>query len=123
MKEKRRNLVMPRGNPENLQMIRSTEEAKRKGSAGGKKSGQARRNKAMLRDCLNVLLEKKIEGKDGKKYTGAEALSIEIFQKAMAGDTKAWELLRDTAGQKPVDKIEQTNTNITIDFGDIEDDN
>ena len=114
---------MPRDGTKNLSIIRSTEEAKKRGSAGGKKSGEARRNKAMLKDCLSILLEKKFEGKDGKKHTGAEALSVEIFERALNGDMKAWELLRDTAGQKPADKIEQTNTNITIDFGDIEDDN
>lgn len=113
---------MPRGNPQNLIPVteRTKEEAKRISSNGGKKSGKARRNKAMLRDCLQILMEKKMLDKDGNKITGAEALSVEVFQKALAGDMKAWELLRDTAGQKPVDKIEQTNTNITIDFGDID---
>lgn len=112
---------MPRGNPQNFDIIRTSEEAKKRGSAGGKKSGKARRNKAMLRDCLQILMEKKMLDADGKKITGAEALSVEVFQKALAGDMKAWELLRDTAGQKPADKVEQTNTNITIDFGDLDD--
>ena len=113
---------MPRGNPQNLIPVteRTKEEAKKISSNGGKKSGKARRNKAMLRDCLQILMEKKMLDEDGNKITGAEALSVEVFQKALAGDMKAWELLRDTAGQKPVDKIEQTNTNITIDFGDID---
>ena len=113
---------MPRGNPQNFDIIRTSEEAKKRGSAGGIKSGKARRNKAMLRDCLQILMEKKMLDADGKKITGAEALSVEVFQKALAGDMKAWELLRDTAGQKPADKVEQTNTNITIDFGDLNDD-
>ena len=66
-------------------------------------------------------MEKKMLDENGNKITGAEALSVEVFQKALAGDMKAWELLRDTAGQKPVDKIEQTNTNIVVDFGDMPD--
>ena len=111
---------MPRGNPENMNPCRSKEEAIERGRKGGINSGKARRNKAMLRDCLQVLMEKKMLDENGKKITGAEALSVEVFQKALAGDMKAWELLRDTVGQKPVDKVEQTNTNITIDFGDIE---
>lgn len=101
---------------------RSKEEVKKIASKGGVNSGKARRNKAMLRDCLQILMEKKMLDADGKKITGAEALSVEVFQKALAGDMKAWELLRDTAGQKPVDKVEQTNTNITIDFGDLDED-
>lgn len=102
---------------------RSKEEVKKIASKGGVNSGKARRNKALLKDCLQILMEKKMLDGDGKKITGAEALSVEVFQKALAGDMKAWELLRDTAGQKPVDKVEQTNTNITIDFGDLDDSN
>lgn len=100
---------------------RSPEELQQMRHNGGVKSGQTRRNKKLLKDCLEILLEKKIIGEDGKKITGAEALSVELFQKALAGDTKAWELLRDTAGQKPIDKVEQTNTNVVIDLSDLED--
>lgn len=115
---------MPRGNPENMRPTNTLTEEERKemASRAGKASGKARRNKALLRDCLQILMEKKMLDADGKKITGAEALSVEVFQKALAGDMKAWELLRDTAGQKPVDKVEQTNTNITIDFGDLDED-
>ena len=99
---------------------RSAEEQQRMRHNAGVASGKTRRNKAMLRDCLQILMEKKMLDENGNKITGAEALSVEVFQKALAGDMKAWELLRDTAGQKPVDKVEQMNTNITIDFSDIE---
>lgn len=95
------------------------ETAKEKGASGGKASGKARRDKKLLKDCLEILLAQKIETKDGKKITGAEATAAALFKKALNGDTKAFELLRDTAGQKPVDKVEQINTNIDIDFSDI----
>jgi hypothetical protein len=81
------------------------ETASENGKKGGKASGKARRNKALLKDCLDILLEKKIETKDGKKITGAEATAAALFKKALNGDTRAFELLRDTVGQKPVDKI------------------
>lgn len=121
---------MPRGNPQNMRPMNTltVEEQKRITSAGGKASGKARRNKAMLRDCLEILLEKKyVDAETGKKLTGAELLSVDLFEKALAEvDTakkaKAFEVLRDTSGQKPVEKVEQTNTNITIDFGDLNDD-
>ena len=118
---------MPRGNRENLDPVRSNEEARKRGSAGGKKSGAVRRNKALLKDCINILMEQKIlDPNTGKKITGAEQLSVNLWLKALSeGDTakaaKAFEVLRDTSGQKPADKIEQTNTNITIDFGDMPD--
>lgn len=95
------------GNLDNMRPLntRSEEEIKRITSAGGVASGKARRNKKILKDCLEILLEKKIETSTGKKITGAEALSIELFQQALDGNTKAFEVLRDTAGQKPVEKI------------------
>ena len=121
---------MPRGNPENLTSLgdRTIEERQKIASKAGKASGKARRNKALLKDCLQILMEQKYVDKEtGKKITGAELLSTDLFKRAVAErDTakkaKAFEVLRDTAGQKPIDKVEQTNTNITIDFGDLDDD-
>lgn len=112
--------------PENLAEIgvRFTKENAREiGKRGGQASGKARRNKALLKDCIEILLEKKIETKDGKKITGAEAMTAALFKKALNGDVKAFEALRDSVGQKMPDKVEQTNTNVTVDFGDLEDDN
>lgn len=104
---------MPSGNPQNLIPVteRTKEEARKISSNGGKASGKARRNKAILKDCINILLEKKIiDEETGKRLTGAEQLSINLFQKALsevdtAKAAKAFEVLRDTSGQKPVDKI------------------
>ena len=90
---------------------RSEEEVKAMQRKGGINSGKARRNKAMLKDCLNILLEKKyLDEKTGKKITGAELLSVDLFTKALeefdtAKKAKAFEVIRDTSGQKPVDKI------------------
>lgn len=108
---------------------RTIEERKEIARKAGKASGKARRNKAMLKDCINILMEQKtLDPKTGKKVTGAEQLAVNLWMKALQeGDTakaaKAFEVLRDTSGQKPADKVEQTNTNIVIDFGDLEDGN
>ena len=104
---------MPQDGTKNLIPVtqRSKEEAKELSRKGGINSGKARRNKAMLKDCINILLEKKvIDEETGKKLTGAEQLSINLFQKALsevdtAKAARAFEVLRDTSGQKPVDKI------------------
>ncbi len=82
---------------------------------GGKNSAQARREKANLRKCLEILLSQPMD-KDGKEMTGAEALAVELFQKALKGDVKAFEVLRDTAGQKPKEEI-QSDTSLTIKMG------
>lgn len=74
-------------------------------SMGGKKSGEARRNKKLLRDCIEMLLEKEMEDGKGGTKTGAEALAVKLFKEAMKGNVKAFEVLRDTAGQKPVEKV------------------
>ena len=74
-------------------------------SKAGKASGEARRKKKLLRECLEILLEKEITDKKGETMSGAEALSTKLFAEAMKGNIKAFEVLRDTAGQKPVEKV------------------
>lgn len=91
-------------NEQNLKKNRSSSEARENGKKGGKKSGESRRNKKLLRECLEILLDKKIETDDGK-ITGAEAMAAKAFQMALDGDLSAWTLVRDTVGQKPVDKV------------------
>lgn len=89
----------------NLRPIRSEDEAKEKGRKGGIASGEARRQKKTLREAMQILMDSDLTGKDGKAMSGAEAMAARAFQAALKGDWKAWELVRDTAGQKPVDKI------------------
>ena len=74
-------------------------------SMGGKASAEARRKKRDLRNAIEILLETDIKGKNGEIKSGAEAIAIAQFQKALKGDTRAFEILRDTAGQKPVEKV------------------
>ena len=94
-----------RGNPDNLKPVQSKEEASERGRKGGIASGEARRNKKMLRECFEILLDKQFKTKDGQIASGAESLALTVFQKAQRGDLKAFELVRDTAGQKPIDKV------------------
>lgn len=73
---------------------------------GGRKSVETRTRKKALRECLELLLEKEVtKDKDGNMINGAEAMALKAMQAALQGDWKAWELVRDTAGQKPVDKV------------------
>lgn len=77
------------------------EEAKK----GGIASGKARAAKRDLRRAIEILLEKDYKSKDGTMLTGTEAIALAQMKKALNGDAKAFELLRDTAGQKPVERI------------------
>ena len=96
----------------------SHEEAVKNGRKGGIASGEAKRNRKMLRDCIDYLFEREdamVLGEDGSPMSGAEKLAYNLFVKALAEtDTakaaKAFEVLRDTAGQKPVDKVQYTQT-------------
>ena len=103
-------------NLENLKSFtsdQSHEEAVENGRKGGIASGKARRNKKLLRDCIDYLLERQDEtalDADGNPMSGAEQLAYNLFIKALTEtDTgkaaKAFEVLRDTAGQKPIDKV------------------
>ena len=85
-------------------------------SRGGKASAEARRRKRDLRNALEALLEKDFKDKNGNRISGTEALATKLFEKAMKGDVRAFETLRDTVGQKPVEKIEQLKTDIVIDL-------
>ena len=84
---------------------RTKEEQREIARKGGIASGEARREKRDLKRALEMLLEKEYTDKKGKSKTGAELLVFKQFEKALAGDTRAFEVVRDTAGQKPVDKV------------------
>lgn len=89
---------MPRGNPQNLVPTnkRSKEEAKRISSNGGKKSGEVRRKRKQLREELLALLS---AGNTQKN------ISLALIDQALNGNVKAFETIRDTIGEKPVEKV------------------
>lgn len=88
----------------------SREEAAKNGAKGGKASGEARRKKRDLKLAMQALLEADVKDKrTGETMSGAEAIALAQYRKALKGDAKAFELIRDTSGQKPVEKVEQVN--------------
>ena len=86
---------------------------------GGVASGKARREKKALRETLEQLLAmpmkdgkstdidkiKSIAGLKGKNITMLEAIMLSMLQKAVKGDVRASEYIRDTIGQKPVNQL------------------
>ena len=75
---------------------RTTEEQRAIASAGGKASGEARRKRKTLKEELLLMLA------DGDTQ---QSVTLALIEKAMGGDTKAFEVIRDTIGEKPVDKV------------------
>lgn len=99
-------------NEENLKPFtseQSREEAVRNGRKGGIASGEAKRERANLKKQLQIFLESDdYSDKHGNKMTGAE-LMVKVAVKEMSkGNPKFWELIRDTAGFKPIDKLQVT---------------
>lgn len=80
----------------------------------GKAKSEGKLKKKTFRDMLEFLLEKEITNKAGEKATTQEAISVSLIKKAMSGDVRAFEVIRDTIGEKPTDKIDATNTNMDI---------
>lgn len=72
---------------------------------GGIASGKARAEKRDLRKALEMLLEQTFTDKRGNTKTGTQAVTERLFAEVMKGNVKAFEVLRDTVGQKPVEKV------------------
>ena len=88
-------------NEQNLRPARSKSEARERGALGGKKSGEARRRKKTMRELLEIAMERP----QGDKTT-AEAITVALLEKALSGDVKAYEVVRDTLGENPKVKVD-----------------
>lgn len=104
----------------------SKEEAEKLGRAGGIASGKARRKKKLIKDNIELLLSLPIKntktkeqlkqlGIDDDEMNNQMALVIAMYQKAMKGDVQAFNTLRDTIGQKPIEKVETTEVPKIVD--------
>lgn len=78
------------------------EEARAIQSAGGKASAEAKRKRKELREELEILMDTKAP--NGKTYQ--ENISFALLKEAVKGNTKAYEIIRDTLGQKPIERQE-----------------
>lgn len=94
-------------NDENLVNFRDRTENERRELAkkAGQASGRSRREKRDLRRAFEALMEQDLTDENGEIATGTEAMAIAAFRKALRGDLRAIELIRDTVGQKPVEKV------------------
>ncbi len=92
---------------ENLRPVRTKSEARERGRSGGIASGESRRARITLRAALEELLSMPVKDEAGRetKETNQHAIAVALIQKAVAGDTKAFEIIRDTIGEKPAAQI------------------
>ena len=92
------------------------------GKLGAEKSIDVRRKRKEMRETLDVLLKMPMKkGKvysaedikcfadlKGKNITIDEAMMVCLIQRALKGDLSAIAMVRDTVGEKPVEKVEVT---------------
>lgn len=97
--------MIPLNGQENLiPMNERTEEEQREiARMGGIASGKARKEKKMLKDLLEEALSKGTE--TDNEYIN---ITLALIRQANEGNVKAYEVIRDTLGQKPVDKVEHS---------------
>lgn len=124
-------------NEENLKPVRSESEAREKGRKGGIASGKSRREVKAMRDTLQSLLSmpvkagktadidsiKNLAALEGKNVTVQEAIMLAQVQKAVNGNVRAAEYVRDTSGNKTTASVEfdlDPDLHITIDYGEEE---
>ena len=98
------------------------EDASEKGKIGAKKSLQTRRKKKKLKEALTALMELPVSernkqsmralGIDDKDMNNQMLVAVAAFQKAIKGDVRAMELIRDMTGQQPVTKLDEAKINL-----------
>lgn len=73
----------------------------------GKKSAESRAQRKSMREDLLLMLAAEAKTKDGTPSgkSTQEAVMMGIIKKAAAGDVRAAEFIRDTIGEKPVERI------------------
>jgi hypothetical protein len=111
-------------NEDNLKPIELThEQAVKFGSKGGKASVRAKRQRKTMKMQLELLMSSKLDNPDLEKIKKVltkfkipksdeniqMAMNVSMVQQALKGNTKAYEIIRDTLGEKPADKIENIN--------------
>lgn len=97
-------------NEKNLKPVRTKSEARKRGQAGGKASGEARRQRKTLRANMELLLNLDVSSpRDFNKLSSmgipigdidnSMLLTAALFKKAAAGDVAAYKEIRDLIGE------------------------
>ena len=90
-------------NEQNLRPMneRTKSEQRAIATAGGKASGESRRRRKTLKEELLLMLE----DEDVQK-----SVTTALINQAQKGNVKAYEMIRDTIEEKPVERVETKQT-------------
>ena len=123
--------LLGRPQTKHLKPVRSKQEASKIGKIGGIKSGEIRREQKAMRDALRACLNYKFKSNSDSqiaKWIKENYPDIDMLQagalaqvyKMTMGDTVAAVFVRDTIGEKPVDRKEiEGNLDVAITAKDI----
>jgi hypothetical protein len=117
-------------NEENLKPP-TTSEARKRGKKGGVKSGKARKERKAMKETAEMILEltlkdgtvtdlediQSMAAANGKNITVQDAIILKQAQKALKGDIRAAEFIRDTSGNRPTN---EQRMDVAVDNGFIE---
>lgn len=79
-----------------------------------------KQKKIKMREMLGILLEKEVKNKKGETATTLEAISVSLIKQAMSGNVKAFEVIRDTIGEKPEIPMFSITQAVQVNKNDIE---
>ena len=82
------------------------EEQRERARRAGKRSAQVRKERKTMRQELEALLREDIHDKNGKVMNTQTALGTSLIKAALNGDVRAFIAIRDTIGEKPVEKVD-----------------
>lgn len=92
---------------ENLRHDFTHEERVANGKKGGNETGETYRRRKMFKEAFEVYLSMQDENAlEGMDQTNLEGIILALGKKAKSGDVAAATFVRDTVGEKPVDRQE-----------------
>ena len=106
---------------------RTAEDKKRIAKMGGLASAKSRRERKTMKETLEYLIDLPCTDEQIKQFlsennivdeeqTIATALAFMLIKRCLeSGDVKAFELIRDTIGEKPFNRVEIGDEHIVID--------
>lgn len=76
---------------------------------GGIASAEAKRARKTLREELLLILDDLIPDKQGNMVPIQKAMSTALIKSAIGGSVRAFEVIRDTIGEKPAENVTLTS--------------
>lgn len=113
---------MPKGDNPNSRrnLLKGNRFNKETASAAGKKgapiSNKVQAEAKTFAEELRLLLQESLKDSNGNEAKTQKVISIAMIKKAAKGDVRAYEVIRDTIGQKPTEKVEQVVITPEVDF-------